>query len=148
MLKPNTINFRTKNKKRKGRGLGSGRGKTAGRGTKGQKSRAGGHIPRGFEGGQMPFKQRLPKKRGFKSKREKPVALKISKVAESFKSGEEVGLKSLQIKGLLQGGARRVKIINDGKPFKKKLTFKRILASKSVVKLIEKAGGKLVKHSV
>ena len=57
----------TKNRKRVGRGIGSGTGKTAGRGHKGQKSRSGGSIARGFEGGQMPLQQRIPKF-GFSSR--------------------------------------------------------------------------------
>lgn len=61
----------TRKAKRVGRGVGSGKGKTAGRGTKGQKSRSGYNIPLRFEGGQTPLVQRLPKKKGFKSLRQK-----------------------------------------------------------------------------
>ena len=69
MVKLNTLSSKgtTQNRKRVGRGIGSGQGKTAGRGHKGQKSRSGGSIARGFEGGQMPLQQRVPKF-GFSSR--------------------------------------------------------------------------------
>ena len=69
-MKLNTLKSKgtVKNPKRVGRGIGSGSGKTAGRGHKGQKSRSGGNIPRGFEGGQMPLQQRIPKF-GFSSRK-------------------------------------------------------------------------------
>ena len=69
MVKLNTLSSKgtTQNRKRVGRGIGSGQGKTAGRGHKGQKSRSGGSISRGFEGGQMPLQQRVPKF-GFSSR--------------------------------------------------------------------------------
>src|SRR3990167_2244180 len=67
--------------KRVGRGVASGKGKTAGRGTKGQKSRTGYNIPRRFEGGQTSIISRLPKKKGFKSKRTKLISVPISKLS-------------------------------------------------------------------
>ena len=69
MVKLNTLSSKgtSQNRKRVGRGIGSGQGKTAGRGHKGQKSRSGGSIARGFEGGQMPLQQRVPKF-GFSSR--------------------------------------------------------------------------------
>jgi large subunit ribosomal protein L15 len=100
--------------KRLGRGLGSGRGKTAGRGTKGQKSRSGHNIPRRFEGGQMPLIQRLPKLRGFKSHYEVFQIVKISLVDKSFKPGELVSPKTLKEKGLIESTAP-IKIIGDKK---------------------------------
>src|SRR5688572_14857864 len=86
-----------KPKRRVGRGIGSGLGKTAGRGHKGQKSRAGGYHKVGFEGGQMPLQRRLPK-RGF-------LATTITKAAE-VRSGDlaKVGAESIDLEGLKQAG--------------------------------------------
>ena len=84
-MKLNTLKSKgtVKTPKRVGRGIGSGSGKTAGRGHKGQKSRSGGNIPRGFEGGQMPLQQRIPKF-GFSSRKNSNTA--------------EINLKSYWIK--------------------------------------------------
>src|SRR6185436_600163 len=102
-----------KNRRRVGRGIGSGLGKTAGRGHKGQKSRAGGFHKVGFEGGQMPLQRRLPK-RGF-------LAVTIIKAAE-VRSGDlarvpggTIDLDALLKAGLVPGGAKRAKIILAGK---------------------------------
>src|SRR5205085_4848198 len=86
-----------KNRRRVGRGIGSGLGKTAGRGHKGQKSRAGGYHKVGFEGGQMPLQRRLPK-RGF-------LAVTIVKAAE-VRSGDlgRVGSESIDLDGLKKAG--------------------------------------------
>jgi large subunit ribosomal protein L15 len=102
-----------KNRRRVGRGIGSGLGKTAGRGHKGQKARAGGFHKVGFEGGQMPLQRRLPK-RGF-------LAVTITKAAEvrmgdlARVEGGEVNLEGLKKAGLVPGGAKRAKIILAGK---------------------------------
>src|SRR5215510_6646479 len=100
-------------KRRVGRGIGSGLGKTAGRGHKGQKSRAGGFHKVGFEGGQMPLQRRLPK-RGF-------LAVTIDKAVE-VRSGDldKVGAESIDLLGLLKAGlipngTKRAKIILAGK---------------------------------
>src|ERR1700745_876717 len=100
-------------RRRVGRGIGSGLGKTAGRGHKGQKSRAGGFHKVGFEGGQMPLQRRLPK-RGF-------LATTITKASE-VRSGDlakvpggEIDLDALKKAGLVPGGAERAKIILAGK---------------------------------
>ena len=79
MVKLNTLSSKgtTQNRKRVGRGIGSGQGKTAGRGHKGQKSRSGGSIARGFEGGQMPLQQRVPKF-GFSSRVQKNILVLTS----------------------------------------------------------------------
>jgi preprotein translocase subunit SecY len=102
-----------KNRRRVGRGIGSGLGKTAGRGHKGQKSRAGGYHKVGFEGGQMPLQRRLPK-RGF-------LAVTIDKAVE-VRSGDlrkvpvdTIDLEALKKAGLVPGGTRRAKIILAGK---------------------------------
>jgi large subunit ribosomal protein L15 len=127
-----------KNRRRVGRGIGSGLGKTAGRGHKGQKSRAGGFHKVGFEGGQMPLQRRLPK-RGF-------LAVTIDKAVE-VRSGdlakvgaEVIDLDSLKKAGLVAGGAKRAKIILAGK-VAKKFTVSGIAASKGAKAAIENAGG-------
>ncbi len=126
-----------KNRRRVGRGIGSGLGKTAGRGHKGQKSRAGGFHKVGFEGGQMPLQRRLPK-RGF-------LATTITKAAE-VRLGDlarvegEVNLEGLKKAGLIPGDAKRAKIILAGK-VEKKFTVSGIGASKGAKEAIEKAGG-------
>jgi large subunit ribosomal protein L15 len=127
-----------KNRKRVARGIGSGLGKTAGRGHKGQKSRAGGFHKVGFEGGQMPLQRRLPK-RGF-------VAVTITKAAE-VRSGDlgkvgadAIDLDALKKAGLVRGDAQRAKIILAGK-VEKAFTVSGIAASKGAKQAIEKAGG-------
>ena len=127
-----------KNRRRVGRGIGSGLGKTAGRGHKGQKSRAGGYHKVGFEGGQMPLQRRLPK-RGF-------LAVTITKAAE-VRSGDldkvgsdAIDLASLKKAGLVHPGAERAKIILAGK-VEKKFSVSGIGASKGAKEAIEKAGG-------
>jgi len=129
-----------KNRRRVGRGIGSGLGKTAGRGHKGQKSRAGGFHKVGFEGGQMPLQRRLPK-RGF-------LAVTIEKAAE-VRSGDlakvgadAIDLESLKKAGLVPGGAKRAKIILAGK-VEKKFKVSGIAASKGAKEAIEKAGGSI-----
>jgi large subunit ribosomal protein L15 len=127
-----------KNRRRVGRGIGSGLGKTAGRGHKGQKSRAGGYHKVGFEGGQMPLQRRLPK-RGF-------LAVTITKAAE-VRSGdlakvgaETIDLDGLKKAGLVSGDAKRAKIILAGK-VEKKFKVTGIGASKGAKEAIENAGG-------
>ena len=127
-----------KPRRRVGRGIGSGLGKTAGRGHKGQKSRAGGFHKTGFEGGQMPLQRRLPK-RGF-------LAVNIEKAAE-VRSGdlakvgaEAIDLAGLKKAGLVPGGAKRAKIILAG-AVDKKFAVSGVAASKGAKAAIEKAGG-------
>jgi large subunit ribosomal protein L15 len=127
-----------KNRRRVGRGIGSGLGKTAGRGHKGQKSRAGGFHKVGFEGGQMPLQRRLPK-RGF-------LAVTIEKAVE-VRSGDLARVKSdsIDLEGLKKAGlvnplAKRAKIILAG-DVSKKFTVSGIGASKGAKAAIEKAGG-------
>ena len=128
-----------KAKRRVGRGIGSGLGKTAGRGHKGQKSRAGGFHKVGFEGGQMPLQRRLPK-RGF-------VATTITKAAE-VRSGDlarvpvdTVDLEVLKKAGLVSADAVRAKIILAGGKVEKAFKVSGILASKGAKAAIEQAGG-------
>jgi large subunit ribosomal protein L15 len=126
-----------KNRKRVGRGSGSGLGKTAGRGHKGQRARAGGYHKVGFEGGQMPLQRRLPK-RGF-------LAVTIDKAAEVrsgdlHKVGLDVDLDGLKRAGLVSHEAKRAKIILAGK-VEKAFKVNGILASKGAKAAIESAGG-------
>ncbi|MFA5926831.1 MAG: 50S ribosomal protein L15 [Patescibacteria group bacterium] len=113
----------TKSRKRVGRGLSAGQGKTAGRGTKGQKSRAGHNIPNRYEGGQSPLSLRLPKLPGFKSFRPKAAIISLDQISGAFKDGETVSKASLVEKGLISP-REIVKILNNGE-----LTVKVILGS-------------------
>ncbi len=124
--------------KRVGRGPGSGNGKTAGRGHKGRKSRAGGNTPPGYEGGQMPLQRRLPK-RGFRN----PFRVRYSIVnvgqLERFDPGTLVDAALLAQAGLVSG-RRPVKILGKGK-IEKALTVKVGKCSKGAARLIASAGG-------
>ena len=113
-----------KKAKRVGRGLGSGKGKTAGRGTKGQKSRSGYNIPRRFEGGQTSLIQRISKIRGFKSHRPKTLAISIVQIEKKYSDGETVNLKTLLEKGLILNTKRPIKIL--GTKLTKKLKFREV----------------------
>lgn len=125
---------------RRGRGHGSGNGKTAGRGHKGQKSRSGGGVRPGFEGGQMPLYRRLPK-RGFKCRNTKNIiAINLSHL-DRFDDGDVVTLEALKSKGLLSKFGDGVKILGNGE-INKKLTIQVNFFSKAAIEKIEKAGGK------
>ena len=125
-------------KRRVGRGLGSGIGKTAGRGHKGQKSRAGGYHKVGFEGGQMPLQRRLPK-RGFKSQLLKFNA-EVTLAALEQLGLAEVDLLSLKAAGLVGQLAKNVKIIKTG-ALTKAVKLNGIGATAGAKALIEAAGG-------
>lgn len=103
-----------KDKKRVGRGIGSGVGKTSGRGTKGQLSRTGKKIRPGFEGGQLPLAQRVPKMRGFKSIHPKAVVIKISEF-NKYKDGTKVDAKFLVKEGFIATEKTSFKIVATGK---------------------------------
>jgi large subunit ribosomal protein L15 len=127
-----------KNRRRVGRGIGSGLGKTAGRGHKGQKSRAGGYHKVGFEGGQMPLQRRLPK-RGFKS-----TTLKYNgevTLSDLERLGaDEVDLVSLKAAGLVGQLVKVVKVIKAGE-LTRKVALKGIAATAGAKTVIEAAGG-------
>ena len=128
-----------KRRKIVGRGDGSGHGKTACRGSKGQKSRSGGKVRRGFEGGQMPLYRRVPK-RGFTSRsREKIVIINIEKL-NCFKDGSVVNLERLMEKGMFKSQNVLVKILGMGE-LKKKLNVSVHSFSKSATRKIREAGG-------
>ena len=126
----------TKNRKRVGRGIGSGTGKTAGRGHKGQKSRSGGSIARGFEGGQMPLQQRIPKF-GFSSRVNrgtKEVNLK------NIASMSEVNLETLKANRVISQATKKVKIFGVC-DIAQPMSVTGILVTKGAKESIEKAGG-------
>jgi large subunit ribosomal protein L15 len=126
--------------KRVGRGIGSGLGKTAGRGHKGQKSRAGGYHKVGFEGGQMPIQRRLPKL-GFSSH----IATITSEVRLSELSKVEadtIDINALKSANIISKGTKRVKVFASGE-ISKAVNLKGIRVSKGARAAIEAAGGKI-----
>lgn len=124
--------------KRVGRGIGSGLGKTAGRGHKGQKSRAGGFHKVGFEGGQMPLQRRLPK-RGFVSlTATKNVEVRLSELEKL--PVEDIDLLTLMQAGVVPAGSLSAKVILSGK-LTRKVNLKGIGATKGARAAIEAAGG-------
>ncbi len=125
-------------KRRVGRGIGSGLGKTAGRGHKGQKSRAGGYHKVGFEGGQMPLQRRLPK-RGFKSHNLKYNA-EVTLAALEQLGLAEVDLLALKTAGLVGQIAKNVKVIKSGE-LTKAVKLNGIGATAGAKAAIEAAGG-------
>ena len=126
--------------KRPGRGMGSGLGKTGGRGHKGQKSRSGGSIKPGFEGGQMPLQMRLPKF-GFSSRvsrtTEQVTLTEINKI-----TGDEVDLAALKNASLIRRSTLRAKVIQSG-ALNRALTIKGLGVTKGARAAIEAAGGKI-----
>ena len=127
-------------KRRVGRGIGSGLGKTAGRGHKGQKSRAGGYHKVGFEGGQMPMQRRLPK-RGFKSAQLK-LNGEITLADLELLALAEVDLQLLKAAGLVGQRVKYVKVIKSG-DIKRVVALKGIAATAGAKAAIEAAGGSL-----
>ena len=125
-------------KRRVGRGIGSGLGKTAGRGHKGQKSRAGGYHKVGFEGGQMPLQRRLPK-RGFKSHLLQFNA-EVTLSALDRLGAAEVDILSLKQAGLVGELVKVVKVIKSGS-ISKAVKLNRIGATVGAKAAIEAAGG-------
>ncbi len=127
-----------KAKKRVGRGIGSGLGKTAGRGHKGQKSRAGGFHKVGFEGGQMPLQRRLPK-RGFVShSNTQKQMIKLSHIAE--KATVINCIDDLKQLGIVSKKSLSIKIIYD-KEITTSLTIRGLAITKNAAKAIYSAGG-------
>ena len=131
---------RIREKKRVGRGIGSGLGKTAGRGHKGLKSRSGGSVKPGFEGGQMPLQKRLPKY-GFTSR----ISLVTAQVRLSELNrvdGDVVDLETLTQADVLNANIKRAKIFASGE-LKKAVTVKGLSVTKGAKAAIEAAGGKI-----
>jgi large subunit ribosomal protein L15 len=135
-LKPNPK--RVKDSKRIGRGTGSGSGKTSGKGHKGLKSRSGGRVRIGFEGGQMPLQKRTPKF-GFSSRRNRNTEqLRLSTLLNSGIT--EFTIESLVEANLIRNSTKKVKVFLDADSCTK-INLKGIHTTASVKKLIEEAGG-------
>ena len=130
-----------KDKKRVGRGIGSGWGKTCGTGHKGQKSRSGGTVKPGFEGGQMPLQRRLPKY-GFSSRIGR-VTAEVRTSELNKVEGDIVTVDSLCKAGIIASKVKRVKIMLSGE-VSKKLTIEGILVSKGAKEAVENVGGKVI----
>ena len=127
-------------RKRRGRGVGSGIGKTAGRGHKGQKSRSGGGVRKGFEGGQMPLQRRLPKF-GFSS-RKSLVSAGIRVDALKGLDDQVVTLSSLRRGGLLAKRAKHAKLFGDAE-LTRAYVVRGMRVSKGARDSIERMGGKI-----
>ena len=143
MMKLNTLNPAAgakKARKRVGRGIGSGLGKTAGRGHKGQTSRAGGFHKVGFEGGQMPLQRRLPK-RGFASLTERHTS-EIRLYQIQVMKADVIDLQALRAEGVVGKSIRRVKIINTGS-LERAVTIRGLGVTRGARAAIEAAGGKV-----
>jgi large subunit ribosomal protein L15 len=141
----------TRAKKRLGRGIGSGLGKTAGKGTKGQKARAGVAM-KGFEGGQMPLHRRLPK-RGFNNIfARKFNELNLGRIQEAVDAGLLDGKKPITVASLKEAGLIRrekdgVRLLGHGE-LKAKLAFEVTGASQSAIKAVEAKGGTVILKSI
>ncbi|KLV02628.1 50S ribosomal protein L15 [Photobacterium aquae] len=126
--------------KRVGRGIGSGLGKTCGRGHKGQKSRSGGSVRPGFEGGQMPLKQRLPKF-GFTSRKSLVTAeVRLAELARV--EGDVVSLETLKAANIITKNIAFAKIVLSGE-IARAVTVKGLRVTKGAKAAIEAAGGKI-----
>lgn len=127
-----------------GRGKGSGRGGVSGRGNNGQKSRSGGGVRLGFEGGQTPLFRRLPR-RGFSNAVFKIdyVEVNLKQLEAVYAAGETVNLDTLQAKGLIKKSETLVKILGKGE-LTKKLTIDGLKISAGAKAVVEKVGGKVV----
>ena len=135
-IQPNSK--RVRNKKRVGRGIGSGLGKTSGRGHKGLKSRSGGKVRRGFEGGQMPLQKRIPKY-GFSSRANQfSEELRLSEIINLGKKNIDISI--LRQSKLIKKRTNKVKVILD-ESTEKTINLSGITTSSSVKNIIEKAGG-------
>jgi large subunit ribosomal protein L15 len=141
-----------RDRKRVGRGLGSGKGRYAGRGIKGQKSRAGSHkLPAGFEGGQMPIDMRLGKLRGNTSADAMPIGpfrttsqpVNVRDLEARFQAGDEITPESLKAKGLIGKTSVDVKILGVGE-LTKRLSVAAHGFSRSAREKIEGAGGSVI----
>ena len=144
-LKPNPES--KSNKKRVGRGIASGTGKTCGRGHKGQKSRTGGTIQVGFEGGQMPLYRRLPK-RGFNPISRTNIAIMNLEKIQSFinektiNPSDTINMELLKKLKLINKNSQKLKILGTGE-IKDKVNIEADLASKSAIEKLEKISGSI-----
>lgn len=131
----------TKARKRIGRGTGSGQGKTAGKGHKGQKARAGRGMRPGFEGGQMPLQRRIPKRGFVNIFRTEMAIVNVASLEKAFEAGETVTVEALVEKGLVKKVLDGVKVLGNGE-ITKALTVQANAFSDSAKQKIEAAGGK------
>ncbi len=131
----------THKRKRVGRGLGSGHGTFSGRGCKGDKSRSGGGARLGYEGGQLPLVERLPRKRGFTNIFRKEYAVVNVGDLKVFDANSEVAPEALVQKGLIKSTSQPLKILGSGE-LDRPLTVKAKKFSQSARGKIEAAGGK------
>jgi len=130
-----------KDRKRKGQGIATGNGKTGGRGHKGQKSRSGGKVARGFEGGQMPLIRRVPK-RGFTARKDNSFQLVNLDQLNAFDDGAAVDAAALFDAGLVRNAVDPIKLLANG-DLSKKVTISVAAASAQAVAKVKAAGGKL-----
>jgi large subunit ribosomal protein L15 len=145
-MKFNELNIsKNKSPKRVGRGIAAGQGKTAGRGTKGQMSRTGSSKRPGFEGGQNPLMQRLPKLPGFKSKATRAEVVYTGQL-DAF-GGKTADAEALAKAGLITNAFVKVKVITKGE-VTKKVTVKAQGISASALAAVQKAGGSFEKVAV
>lgn len=130
-----------KKKKRLGRGMASGNGKTSGKGHKGQNARSGGGVRPGFEGGQLPFHRRLPK-RGFNNIfRKRYAIINVGRLSQ-FEDGAKIDVSVLLEKGIIKKKYCGLKVLGEGK-LEKKIEVTAVKFSESAKKKIEDAGGKV-----
>jgi len=130
------------NRKRKGQGIATGNGKTGGRGHKGQKSRSGGKVARGFEGGQMPLIRRVPK-RGFTPLTDNDYQVVNLDRLNGFADGSVVDAAALFEAGLVRNAVDTIKILGNGELTAKKLVVSVTAVSASAAAKVETAGGTL-----
>lgn len=135
-------NGSTKARKRIGRGAGSGQGKTAGKGHKGQKARAGRGMRPGFEGGQMPLQRRIPKRGFVNIFRTEMAIVNVAALEKNFEAGATVTVEALVEKGLVKKVLDGVKVLGNG-DITKALTVQANAFSESAKAKIEAAGGKI-----
>jgi large subunit ribosomal protein L15 len=129
-------------RKRKGQGIATGNGKTGGRGHKGQKSRSGGKVARGFEGGQMPLIRRVPK-RGFTPRKDNDFQVVNLDKLNSFDDGATVDAAALYDAGLVRNAVDHIKLLASGELTAKKLTVSVTAASAQAAAKVAAAGGTL-----
>ncbi|OIO72738.1 MAG: 50S ribosomal protein L15 [Zetaproteobacteria bacterium CG1_02_53_45] len=137
----NSTDGARKDRKRKGQGNGSGNGKTGGRGHKGQKSRSGGKVARGFEGGQMPLIRRVPK-RGFTPLTDNDLQVVNLGQLNAFDNGATVDAAVLFDAGLVRSAVAPIKLLASG-DLTKKVTVSVTTASASAAAKVTAAGGTL-----
>lgn len=131
-------------RKRKGQGNATGNGTYGGRGMNGQNARAGGGVRPGFEGGQTPLIQRMPKRPGFRNPNKiVNQVIRLADLEANFKTGSKVDFAALVEAGLITRKNMGAKILNDGTELTVKLTVSDIQVSGTAKAAIEKAGGKV-----